>query len=65
MAVIKAETCCIKWRLVLNVDLRSSVCVLFCLIVWIHSVLCELLTNVTQYTSAQSFLFLSKATCFD
>jgi len=21
--------------------------------------------NVTQYTSAQSFLFLSKATCFD
>jgi len=22
-------------------------------------------TNITQYTSAQSFLFLSKATCFD
>jgi len=45
MAVINAEICCINWQLIINVDLRKTVCVLFCLIVWIHKGLCEQISS--------------------
>ena len=44
-AVINAEICCIKWRLILKVDLRKTVCVLFCLIAWIHKGMCEQISS--------------------
>lgn len=36
MAIIKVETSCSKWRLIIKIELWTHICVLFPLIVWIH-----------------------------